>query len=238
MKAISFARLAAALAAALIGVNATAATSVYSQAPNAVFQDVSAVADFPADPGFTWTLDQDEQAWAYFSIPKSISFDRVGWYGSNADGKFAVNMFAASCFSCGANQVQTDGTFVNSLLPNNGAYDLAQVHKTQVSGNLYSYYINLPSQVTLGTGSAYAISVVNNYSALPFLWAGSDTGSGVHLHFVIGQAMFLRSPGNLAFSLSQTTVSPVPEPATYLMLCAGLILVFGIARKRKAFAIA
>jgi hypothetical protein len=220
--------------AALPG-HAQASTVVYTQAPTQTIGDVSAVANIPSDPGFTWTLDQDSEAWAYFSAPANASINRIEWYGSDSDGNFAVDLFAASCFSCSASWVGTGGQFTTNLLPNNGAYTQAQVHKTLMSGGLYDYYIDLPSALTLGSSPAYALSVVNNYTALPFVWAGSAAGSGVHLRYIVGQAMFLKAPGNLAFTLSNTSVSAVPEPdSAALMLTSLALLGLFAGRYRRA----
>lgn len=226
-------QLAAALCALALAPTTQAATDVYSQAQNGTLIAKSAVYNVgAADPGFTWSLDQDEEIWAYFSLPANASFNRISWYGSKTDGNFGVDLFAASCFSCGVNLVQTDGTFSSNLLPGGGPYTPAQVHMTPVAGSIYSYYIDLPSTVTLSASSAYAISVVNNYVSSPFLWAGSGTGSGTHLQYVVGQAMFLPGPGNLAFTLTNT--APVPEPAAFWMLALGLGVVWGRSRKAGA----
>lgn len=213
---------------------AMAATNVYTQLPGNSLADTSAVWNNPGDPGFTWSLDGDEQAWAYFGLPASVSFDRIGWWGSNADGNFAVDLFSANCFSCSANWVTTDGAFSPNLL---GAslFSPAQVHKSQVSANLYSYYIDLPSAITLdGSSPYYALSVVNNYSSQPFQWANATSGIGSHLRYIVGQSMFLNAPANLAFVLTDTSLPapPVPEPETYLMLLAGLGLIGGIAQHK------
>jgi hypothetical protein len=198
-----------------------AATDVYSQPQSGHFANTSAVYNVgPADPGFTWSLDQDEEVWAYFSLPQTATFNRISWYGSNTDGDFAVDLFAAACFSCGINLVQTGGTFATNLLPNSGPYSQAQVHKTQVAGSIYSYSVDLASSVTLGGSGAYAISVVNNYSALPFLWAASSAGSGTYLQYVVGQAIVLPAPGNLAFTLTNT--SAVPEPPSWWLMLLGM----------------
>jgi hypothetical protein len=222
-----------AVAAALIASPAShAATDVYSQPPSSGVINTSAVLNAPADPGFQWTSDSDEEVWAYFSLPSAVTFNQISWYGSNTDGNFAVDLFAASCFSCGANRVGGSGTFASNLLPNAGPYSQAQVHKTPLVGSstLYSYTIDLSAPVTLGTTGAYAISVVNNYSTLPFLWAGSGTGSGKYLQYVIGQAMYLKAPGNPAFTLTNTAA--VPEPGAFWTLGLGLGLIGFTASRR------
>ncbi len=233
MKAIPMLKLAPLAAAAMLTAGAHAATDVYSQPQNGTYANTSAVYNVgPADPGFTWSLDQDEEVWAYFSPTPGISFNRIAWYGSNTDGNFAVDLFAASCFSCGVNQVQTGGTFASNLLPNTGPFSQAQVHKTLLAGAIYAYYIDLVSPVTLGASSAYAISVVNNYSAMPFLWAGSATGSGTYVQYVVGQAIVLPAPGNLAFTLINT--SAVPEASAFWMMLLGAGAVWGSARSLRA----
>jgi hypothetical protein len=224
---IALCRNAAFAAALLSSAVGHAATDVYSQPQSGSFINTSAVLNAAGDPGFNWTSDSDEQVWAYFSLPTAVTFNRISWYGSNTDGNFAVDLFAASCFSCSANLVGGSGTFSNNLLPNpgnSGPYSQTQVHKTQIgTSNVYSYYIDLAAPVTLGTTGAYAISAINNYSTLPFLWAGSGAGSGTYLQYVVGQSVFLPAPGNLAFTLTNTTA--VPEPGTGLSLSVGLGLI-------------
>jgi hypothetical protein len=226
--------LAICLGATLLHAPAGAATDVYVQPPTGGFANTSAVYNVGvADPGFTWSLDQDEEIWAYFSLPASVSFNRISWYGSNTDGNFAVDLFAASCFSCGINMVQTDGTFSSNLLLSPGPFSPADIHKFLVGGSVYSYSIDLASLVTLSASSAYAISVVNNYSSLPFLWSGSNTGSGRYVQYVIGQAIVLPAPGNLAFALTNTAA--VPEPSSIWMTLFGLATILGSLRKKAAY---
>ncbi len=217
----------------LVSIDAHAFTDVFSQTPNTAFSATSAVYNLSNDPGFTWSLDQDEEAWAYFSVPTDASFNRISWYGSNSDGEFAVDFFSASCFSCGANRVGSNGKFTNSLLPNPGPFSQAQVNKTLVSGGLYSYYIDLASRLTLDHTSLYALSIVNNYTTTPFNWSGSNAVNGFHLDYIVGRASFLRAPGSLAFTLTDTTVSAVPLPASAWLLGSGLVYLFGFSRKSK-----
>jgi PEP-CTERM motif len=225
---------ATAIVASLCSVDVYASSVVYSQAPNGSIADVSAVNNVSADPGFTWSNDADAQAWEYFQISSAMSINRISWYGSNADGNFAVDLYQATCFSCGAQQVTTDGTFTNNILPNPGPFSPAEVHQTAGPGGLYSYYIDLTSSLLLTQNSYYALSVVNNYTSSPFEWAGSGTGSNVHLNFVIGKAMFLPAPGNLAFSLSGDLVAAVPEPSTWAMMILGFAGIGFVAYRQKS----
>lgn len=216
---------------------AQAATVVYSQAPAGNARYLSGILNAAADPGFNWTSDADTEAWAYFSVHSPARFNRISWYGSNTDGAFGVDLFLAvstpttTCFSCGANPVGGAGDFSNNLLPSTGPYSQAQVHKTLVVGDLYAYNIDLGSPVTLASNKLYGLSVVNNYSSSPFLWAASAQGIGRHLTYTIGQAMFLPSPQDLAFSLTDTQAPAVPEPQTWAMLAAGLALLVHLSRR-------
>jgi hypothetical protein len=209
---------------------AQAAVDVYSQPPGTTYGDVSAIRNDPADPGFNWTVDSDEQAWVYFAVAGSVSFNRITWYGSAADGDFAVALFPATCFSCGLSPVGGSGSSANNLLPHNSAYTPASVSKALLPSGMTAYSIDLPATLTLGGSPAYGLTVVNNFSALPFLWASSGTGSGTHIHYIIGQAMVLPSPGNLAFTLTNT--SPVPEPMSAGLLALGLGLIGKTAHRR------
>jgi hypothetical protein len=201
---------------------AQAAVDVYSQPPGTTYGDVSAIRNDPADPGFNWTVDGDEQAWVYFAVAGSVSFNRITWYGSATDGDFAVALFPATCFSCGLSPVGGSGSSANNLLPHNSAYTPASVSKALLPSGMTAYSIDLPATLTLGGSPAYGLTVVNNFSILPFLWASSGTGSGTHIHYIIGQAMVLPSPGNLAFTLSKTATVPEPMSAALLALGLGL----------------
>lgn len=226
-------RLLAPLAFLLMPLHAGAAMDVYSQAPTNTFADTSAVWNDPNDPGFNWSLDGDREAWAYFKLPSSVTFDRISWYGSNSDGDFAVDLFAATCYSCGLSWAGTEGDFTSNLL-DTSLFSQAEVHKTLLSGNTYSYYIDLPTTITLdGSSAYYALSVVNNYTSKPFQWSASSDGLGSHLYFIVGQAMVLSTSSNLAFTLTDTTAVPVPEPETYALFLAGLGALGVVVRRRK-----
>jgi hypothetical protein len=230
--------------------SAQAAKVVYEQAPNNGGFAGSSVRNDPADPGFNWGVDTDLERWEYFYAPTTTSFNRIGWFGNDASGEFAVDFFAVSCFSCGATPVGGGGTFAHSLitpgnsltlLPNPGPFSPAQVHKTWVSGTgssgLYSYSIDLTSQVAITAGQAYAISIVNNYETGPFGWATATGNSGSHLVYLMTYAayQFLPSSADLAFSLTDTTAVAVPEPASALTFGAGLLaLLAGMRRLHQA----
>lgn len=211
-----------------------AAIDVYSQAPAGGLADTSAVFNNQADPGFNWGIDSDMEAWAYFQVPADVQFNRITWYGSDSDGSFAVDLFPATCFSCGANWAQTSGGFATNLLPTS-LYEPKQIHKTALANGLFEYDIDLPSMITLSASQpTYGLTVVNNYTAKPFSWAGSGQGSGFHLHYIVGQAMFLRAPGNLAFTFTDTmAVSSVPEVGSMALAMTGLTLIWGARRLRR-----
>lgn len=217
-----------------------AAIDVYTQAPVANSFVQSAVLNATGDPGFNWTTDTDQEIWDYFSVASITSFNRISWFGTQGDGNFAVDLFSATCFSCGATQVNGNGNFAHTttsynsitLLPNPGPFSVAQIHETLVSSNLYSYYIDLASTLTLDPNQSYALSVVNNYTSSPFAWELSNT-NGSHLQFNVGQAMFLPGSGNMAFTLTNTTVSTVPVPTSAWLIFSGLIYLLCITPKNK-----
>jgi hypothetical protein len=210
---------------------AQAAVDVFSQPPGTTYGDVSAIRNDPADPGFNWTVDSDEQAWVYFAVADSVSFNRITWYGSAADGDFALALFPATCFSCGLAPVGGSGNSANNLLPHNSAYTPASVSKVSLPSGMTAYSIDLPATLTLSGSPAYGLTVANNFTALPFLWASSGTGSGIHIHYIIGQAVVLPSPGNLAFTLTDTSAVPEPMSAELLALGLGVGLIGKTARR-------
>jgi hypothetical protein len=171
----SISMIAATVAASMLSSNAPTATTVYAQAPAAqpVHSNYGAqfflgagsyVYNDPNDPGFNWSADTDTQSWETFSLATPASVNRIGWYGNNADGDFAVDLFTITCFSCNVALVNGNGGFTHtSVNPGNGptllpttVFTQAAVHKTFVSSSggpssldLYSYYIDLGASVTL-----------------------------------------------------------------------------------------
>jgi hypothetical protein len=121
-------------------------------------------------------------------------------------------------------------------LPNSGPFSQADVHKTLLSGNIYSYYIDLTSPLTLDHTKAYGLSVVNNYTSSPFGWELSNL-NGPHVQYLMTYVayQFLPSPGDMAFTLTNTSasVSSVPVPSAVWLLGSGLVYFLGFARKRN-----
>ncbi len=207
-------------------------TTVYAQLPTGGVIDTSAVQNVAGDPGFTGANDSDSEAWTYFTATSTGAVNKITWYGSNADGAFAVDLFGVTCFSCALSLVSTDGSFVNNLLTT-GPFTGPSVTKNALAGGLFSYSITLPTAVTLQAGSSYGFSVVNNYTSSPFLWAGSASGSGTHINYVWGRHIVEPAPGNLAFALTSTG-GDVPEPAAWSLLILGFAAVGGALRGRRS----
>lgn len=178
------------LSPAIAPASAAAAVDIFVQPPGGGFAHRSAVRNLPTDPGFTWSLNDDEQVWAYFRVPTPGQFDRVSWVGSAADPVFAVDFYTASCFSCGVSLVPTDGDFPHSLLGLPGPFGARDLHITALGGGLFSYGLDLPAPVAVVPGTWYALSVVNNYTTQRFQWAqslpvdGQDPASG--LRYIVG----------------------------------------------------
>ena len=236
---------AAAMAASAFSIDTNASIDVYTQAVTGVGGATSAILSAAGDPGFNWTTDTDQEMWNYFHLASDVTFNRITWYGSKADANFGVDLVSATCVSCNASPVGGSGTFSNSpfivnnylnsapLLPDQGPFTQGQVHETQVSAGLYSYYIDLSSAITLDhTQPYFALSIVNNYTQDKFNWASSNA-SGSYVKYNIGQAMFLAGAGSMAFTLTNTAVSAVPLPASFWLLGSGLVCLFSVNRQGK-----
>lgn len=225
-----------ALAILLLTISNAYATVVYSQDPTASYALTSAFINLASDPGFNGNSDADQQVWTTFQVTANTSVNEITWYGTQSDGSFAVDLHATTtnCSSCGLAWVNGSGTYTattsnTQLMPTAGPYTNAQVHETLINGNLYSYYIDLPTAITLSSGNLYVISFVNNYSSYPFSWETSNTGNGISLDYNVGRASILPLSGNFAFSLSNTAAVPLPTTAwLFLSSIIGLL-----ALKRK-----
>jgi hypothetical protein len=219
--------LSLALSPAVAPVSAAAAVDIFVQPPSGTgYAHTSAVRNLPGDPGFTWSLNDDEQVWAYFHVPTAGQFDRVSWVGSAADPIFAVDFYSASCFSCGVRLVPTDGDYPDSLLGRPGPFGVLDLQITTLGGELFRYSLDLPTPVAVVPGTWYALSVVNNYTTQRFQWAlslpvaGQDPASG--LRYIVGNPVFQGVNGNMAFALTDTTAM-VPEPATAGLMLLGVL---------------
>ncbi len=232
-----------ALAILLLTTSTTYASLVYTQAPIAGTGWNSSYVNLSTDPGFNGNSDADQQVWATFSVAASTTINEIVWYGNQADINFAVDLHytSAICPSCGlANATSTSGSYTTAnvpteLMPTAGPYTSTQIHQALVSPGLYSYTLDLPSEITLNNTNLYVLSVVNNYSAgnNAFIWANSATGNSTSMDFVVGRASFLNMPGYFAFTLNNTAVAAVPLPAASWLFLSGIIGYLGVFRKPK-----
>jgi hypothetical protein len=229
------------LAILLFTTSSSYASVVYTQAPIAGSGYNSSYINLATDPGFNGNSDADQQVWASFSVAANTTFNEITWYGNQADVNFAVDLHytSAGCPSCGLVNVTTSGSYTTAnvateLMPTSGAYTSSQVQQALISPGLYSYTLDLPTEVTLTNASLYVLSIVNNYSAgNAFIWANSATGNGTSMDFVVGRASFLPMPGYYAFTLSNTAVAAVPIPTAFWLFLSGVIGCYGVNRKAK-----
>ena len=208
----TFARWAFGVALAFAAASASA-LAIYEQAPSTT----NARAANVNDPG---------QAADDFALGLAANLKSITWWGSYAGGvdpgddSFQVRLYSA---------LSGTGIFlVPSPIPGVVTRDTTRL--LLGSEAVYRYQFDLTSFKSLAAG-AYYLSVQNQGSANWF-WLDSSTGND-NLWLRLEEADdWQRNPGDLAFTLSGTLRTTLPEPGSLaLLLLAGVGL--GLARRRQ-----
>lgn len=107
----------------------------------------------------------------------------------------------------------------------------------EVNGSNYTLYLSTPDVLNKINDSAIAWSSVNYFKPTSRWPNGTTVVQGIDSEavWIWGLLQDVNSSGDMLFrhQIKGTSISPVPEPATMLLLGSGLLGLFGFKRKRK-----
>ena len=169
-----------------------------------------------------------QQEASSFALLQPVSFQTIHWWGAYANNHLGTDHFTLRFFADVAGSpavaplvdVRLSGVTrsVTHLLDNLG-------------DTIYEYQATLASPFTLDGGATFYLSLVNN-TPPGGVWDWVGSGPGTH---------WARQDDASAWTLSSSTTSfafeligtPIPEPATLLLLTIGTVGVIGWAWGRR-----
>lgn len=146
--------------------------------------------------------DYDEYVWDNFTLSSTRSISEIHWRGGYVNVSAPITQFEVSIWKSIAAGSQPDigfGPLVHYEFPGNAG----QTPAGTVNGvAVYDYGVTLPTQFVATGGVKYWVQVIAWQNGFPFwaLQAGSG-GTGGHLRFSEGMAMFHLLSGDCAFSI-------------------------------------
>lgn len=144
---------------------------------------------------------------AYSAAPATLPLDefRVGFSADDGTGRPAINPLAEF--------TQAPTRTTTSL--------------TDISGAaVYRYELGLPGALSLAGGSTFYLSVVNEFDIVDpnanWYWLLSDATGDNFYRAASGDPWDMDMSGNFSFAINADGGTPVPLPATLLLLLSGL----------------
>lgn len=194
------------------------AAVVYEQAYNGTLNAYASQNDPGANGSFAKVYDN-------FSLGAAASITDVHWTGAYFGGsagtitKFLIEFWADSA------------TGPSSLLYTadiNGA----AANETVVSGFVYSYDVVLASAFQAAAGTTYWLSIQPTMTFPPqWGWAESNVGDNLSYQSFFGTIRPLET--DMAFGLTSTTPSDVPEPGGLALAGLALLGLFAASRAKR-----
>lgn len=159
-----------------------------------------------------------------FEVATSSRVTAVKWNGGFWNGNpGAISSFTITFWSDDSGK---PGTIVRSQI------SCGNCNEALIDGSLYTYYATLRAPIFLTATTQYWLSLVPDLDMHPqWGWHGSACGDGIAYQDILGSPNQLGS--DLAFDLYGES-SLVPEPATCILLGAGLGALALITKRKKS----